>query len=182
MNSLFVFFNQICKKSAKSRLSRVKIGGFLNRRPPHSEFEGTKPSKGMCINRNTTYEPLSVQFGPKLRLVGWPRTRKKGGRRKSQNRYISPSCGSAISQPIWIKYNEFVDLTDFITRAKFGFEIFICFSRLRGRKTHFSYRKQMSYITVPCATALAWDEKVNKLATLTTCVTAPYFMMPGWRW
>jgi len=70
-------------------------------------------------------------------------TEKKGGRRKSQNRYISPPCGGAISQPICTKYGEFVDvdLTDIITSAKFGYKIFIGFFRLRGGKLHFPYRK-----------------------------------------
>jgi len=59
-----------------------QFGGFFDRRPPHSEFEGTKPPKGTCINRNTTFEPLNVQFGPKLRSVGWPRKRKKNQEKK----------------------------------------------------------------------------------------------------
>jgi len=108
-----------------------KFGGFSDHRTPNSRFEGTKPPKGTSINRNTIFEPLSVQFGPKLRPVGWPRKRKKkikkGGRRKSQNRYISPPRGGAISQPIFIKFGEFVDLTDVITPAKFGYKIFIGF-------------------------------------------------------
>jgi len=29
-----------------------------------------------CVNRNTSFEPLSVQIGPKLRPVYWPRKRK----------------------------------------------------------------------------------------------------------
>jgi len=37
-----------------------KFGGFLYLRPPHSEFEGTKPPKGTHINRNTSIELLSV--------------------------------------------------------------------------------------------------------------------------
>jgi len=56
---------------------RVKVWRFFGPETPHSEFEGTKPSKGTCINRNTTFEPLSVQFGPKLQPVGWPRKQKK---------------------------------------------------------------------------------------------------------
>jgi len=62
--------------------------------------------------------------------VGWPRKQKqnkKGGRRKSQNRYISPPRGDAISQPIFTKFGEFVDLTNVITPAKFGYKIFIGF-------------------------------------------------------
>jgi len=123
MNSLSVIFNQKCnfylgiltfkgsllsgalklkRFFARNRQQVQTFAGqylaFLDRRPPHSEFEGTNPppQKGACINRNTTFEPLSVQFGPKLRPVGWPRKwkkNKKAGRRKSQNRYISPPCG-----------------------------------------------------------------------------------------
>jgi len=66
---------------------------------------------------------------------------KKGGRTKSQNRYISPPRGGAISQPIFTKFGQFVDLTDVITPARFGYKIFIGFSRPRGRKSHFSYRE-----------------------------------------
>jgi len=29
-----------------------KFGGFLERRPPHSEFEGTKPLKGTCMRHD----------------------------------------------------------------------------------------------------------------------------------
>jgi len=92
--------------------------------------------------------------------VGWPRKRKKGGRRKSQNRYISPLHGGAISLLIFTKFGKFVDLTDVITPAKFGYKIFIGFSRPKGGKSHFTYLlilKRMAYITVPCATALACD-------------------------
>jgi len=102
MNSWFITFNQKCnfywgiltlKGSlllgalmlsdffARTRLSpdfyESQFGGFSDCRPPHSNSEGIKPPKGTCINRNTTFEPLSVQFGPKLRPVGWPWKRKK---------------------------------------------------------------------------------------------------------
>jgi len=96
--------------------------------------------------------------------VGWPRKRtkkKKGGSRKSQNRYTSPPREGAISQPIFTKFGEFVDLTDVITPAKFGYKIFIGFFRPRGRKSRFPYRKQTAYITVPCATALDCDCEAN---------------------
>jgi len=152
---------------ARNRLSPdfygSKFGGFSDRRPPHSKFESTKPPKGTCINRNTTFEPLSVQFGPKWRPVGWPRKRKKnkkGGRRKSQNRYISTPRGGAVPQPIFTKIGELVDLSNIITSAKFGYKIFIGFFRPRGGKSHFSYRKQRAYITVPCASALACDGRI----------------------
>jgi len=127
---------------------------FLDWRPPHSEFKGTKPSKGTCINQNTTFESLSVQFGPKLRPVSWPRKQKKkiGEIRKSQIRYISPPCGGAISQPICTKFDEFVDLADVITPAKFGSKIFIDFSRIGGKK-HFPVRNETAHLSVARATA-----------------------------
>jgi len=94
--------------------------------------------------------------------VGWPRKRKKikkGGRRKSQNRYIPSPRGGAISQPIFTKFGEFVDLTNVITPAKFGYKIFIGFSRLRGGK----FRIFPIESKVPCATALACDKQSIKL-------------------
>jgi len=49
----------------------------------------------------------------------------------------------AILQQICTKFGEFVDLTEIITPAKFGSEIFIGFSRPRGGKGIFSlYKKQ----------------------------------------
>jgi len=83
----------------------------------------------------------------------------KGGRRLSQNRYISPPCGGPFR-----KFGEFVDLTDVITPAKFGSKIFVGFSRPRGRKTHFPFRNQMAYITVRCAAALECDESSQREA------------------
>jgi len=38
-----------------------KFGGFLDRGPPRIKFEGTKSWKGTCINRNMSFEPLSVK-------------------------------------------------------------------------------------------------------------------------
>jgi len=87
--------------------------------------------------------------------------KKKGGRRKSQNRYISPPRGGAISRPICNKFGEFVDLV-IITLAKFGSKILIGFSRLRGDKTHFPFRNQTAYTTVPCTTALACDHGIKR--------------------
>jgi len=84
------------------------------------------------------------------------------GRRKSQNRYISPPCGGAHSQPICTKFGAFVDLTDVIKPVKFGSQQFICFSRLRGQKTHFPSRKQTAHITEICATALDFDIELDQ--------------------
>jgi len=97
---------------ARNRLSPdfygSQFGGFLDRRPPHSEFEGTKPPKGMCINRNTTFEPLSVQFGPKLRPVGWPRKlgKKRWEKKVTKLLYFTNMwrrhCATDLHQIWWV--------------------------------------------------------------------------------
>jgi len=71
---------------------------------------------------------------------------KKGGRRKSQNRYISPPRGGAISQPICTKSVEFVHLIDVNMAVKFGSKISIGLSMLRGGEKHFHFRKLTAYI------------------------------------
>jgi len=120
--------------------------------------------KGTCINRNTTFEPLGVQLGPKLRPVGWRRKWKKRKKKKSQNRYISPPCGGAISQSICTKFGEFVDLTDVITPAKFGCKISLVFPDREVEKLIFPLEIKRpiiynsTFVTVPCATALVCDK------------------------
>jgi len=98
MYSLFVIFNQkcnfigaswrlrcllsgalmlkrfVCKHGLSLDFYGSKFGGFLNRRPSHCEFDCTKS----CINRKTTFKPLSV------RPVGWPRKRKRKKMREKQ--------------------------------------------------------------------------------------------------
>ena len=49
---------------------RVEIVVFLGRRPPKSDFEGSKPWKGTCTKRNTSLETYSVRIGPELPPVG----------------------------------------------------------------------------------------------------------------
>jgi len=109
----------------------TKVVGFFGPQTLLYEFEGTKPSEGTFIHRKTTFEPLSVQLEPILRPVGRPRIRKKmkkGVSSKSQNRYVSPPRGGAISQPICTKFGELADLTNVITPVKCGSKIFIGFS------------------------------------------------------
>jgi len=73
------------------------------------------------------------------------RKKEKRGRRKSQNRYNTPPRVGAISQLIFTKFGELVDLTELITPAKFGYTIFIGFSRPRGGKSHFPYKANDLY-------------------------------------
>jgi len=97
-----------------------------------------------------------VQIGPKSdqNCDLWAGS-ENGKKRKSQNRYISPPCGGAISQPIYTKFDAFVDLSDVITPAKFGFKIFSGFFRPRGGIKHVPFRKQTAYnSTISYRTAL----------------------------
>ena len=56
---------------------RVEILVFLGRRPPKSEFEGSKLQRDTCTKHNTSFELLNVRIGPELRPVGEMRKRKK---------------------------------------------------------------------------------------------------------
>jgi len=87
-------------------------------------------------------------------------THQQRGSRKSQNRYISPPCGGAISQLICTKFGEFVDLIDIITPAK----IFISFPGWAVEKKNFPFRNKTAYITVPRAAALACDKTTTGLS------------------
>jgi hypothetical protein len=101
---------------------------------PQSKFKDSKQWKGTCIKWNTSSEPFGMRIGPKCRPVGWMRKRKKEkGRTKSQHSDISPPRGGAIWQPTCTKFGAFVELTEIVTHAKFGW-----FSRPIGGENHFS--------------------------------------------
>ena len=77
---------------------RVEILVFLGRRPPKSEFEGSKPPKGTCTNQNTSFELLNVRIGSELRPVGEMRKRKtkyKKWENKSHKSVIFHHCVEA---------------------------------------------------------------------------------------
>jgi len=115
MNSLFVIFNQLCnfywgiltlkgslllgvlmlkrffaRNSAKSaRLLRVKIWRFFGPETPHSEFECTKPQKARVSIGTRLLNYWACNSDQKLRPVGWPRKRKKAGRRVTKPLYLA---------------------------------------------------------------------------------------------
>ena len=62
-------------KSAKSE-NGSKFWCFLGRRPPKSEFDGSKPTNGTCTNQNTSFELLKVWICSELRPVGEMSKRK----------------------------------------------------------------------------------------------------------
>jgi len=105
---------------------------------------------------------------------GWLWKRKKRGKKKSQNRYTSPPRGCATLQPIFTKFGEFVDLTDVIYLSGLITKYSLLFSRPRGGKSHFPYRKQTAYIAVPCATTLAcdWIPAIQKFSGGTRTLTS----------
>jgi len=132
-----------------------KLGNFLDR--SLREFEGTKPSKGTCINLKTSFVPFSVQIGPKLRPVGWPRKlkkEKKTGEESHKTVIFHHHVEAPFRNRSSPKFGEFLELSDIIAPAKYGSKIFISFSRQRGEIKHFPFRIETAYITVPRATAL----------------------------
>jgi len=88
--------------------------------------------------------------------VGWPRKRKiEKMWEKLRNRYIALPCGGAISQPICIKFSDFVDFTGVITTVKFGSNILWLFQAKRWK---FAISLQKSNGLYNSATALACHE------------------------
>ena len=87
---------------------------------------------------------------------------KKKGEQKSQKCDISPLCGGAPYEPISTKFVVFIGLINVITCAKNGFKTYIGFSRPTGGKACFPIEKPTAYITLPCATALACDSRLQQ--------------------
>jgi len=109
----------------------------------------------------------------KIATCGLAEETEKGGR-KSQNRIISPLRGGAISQPIFTKFGEFLDLTDIITPAKFGYKIFIGFSRPRGGKSPFPYWKAYGlYNSAMRYRAGLWLHQINSDDYMVKCNSKP---------
>jgi len=59
--------------------------------------------------------------------------------KKSQKSYISPICGEAPTEAMYMKICVVGDLLDIITYAKFQNEIFRGYNFTVGRISHFSY-------------------------------------------
>ena len=59
--------------------------------------------------------------------------------KKSQKGYISPICGEAPNEALYMKICVVGDVLDLITCAKFQNEIFRGYSFTGGRIFHFSY-------------------------------------------
>ena len=60
-------------------------------------------------------------------------------RKKSQKGYISPICGEAPTEAMYMKICVVGDVLDVITYAKFQNEIFRGYNFTGGRIFHFSY-------------------------------------------
>jgi len=81
----------------------------------------------------------------------WACERKKGQDRtgkKSQNGYISPICGEAPTEAMYMKLYVVGDVLDVITCAKFQNEIFMGYNFTEDRIFHLSYWFWMGLTTV----------------------------------
>ena len=65
--------------------------------------------------------------------------KRTGQEKKSQKGYISPICGEAPNEAMYMKICVVGDVLDVITCAKFQNEIFRGYSFTGGRIFHFSY-------------------------------------------
>jgi len=64
---------------------------------------------------------------------------RTGQEKKTQKGYISPICGEAPTEAMYMKICVVGDVLDVITRAKFQNEIFRGYNFTTGRIFHFSY-------------------------------------------
>jgi len=65
--------------------------------------------------------------------------KRTGHEKKSQKGYISPICGEAFTEAIYMKICVVGDVLDVITCARFQNEIFRSYDFTGGRIFHFSY-------------------------------------------
>ena len=80
-----------------------------------------------------------MKIGRAVRAVRVNEKKRTGQEKKSQKGYISPICGEAPNEAMYMKICVVGDVLDLITCAKFQNEIFRGYSFTGGRIFYFSY-------------------------------------------
>ena len=120
--------------------SRPFLGSFWGTFPPNDVTHRPNPKKDRpCAEpRHLSHKPRKSVA--RFKLGVW--TRKKGQDKtgkKSQKGYISPICGEAPTEAMYMKICVVGDVLDLITYAKFQNKIFRGYNFTGGRIFHFSY-------------------------------------------
>ena len=131
--------------------------------PIHGSFWGTFPPNDVTHRSDPKKdhpwaEPRHLRHKPRKSVARFELgvcARKKrtgqdrtGQEKKSQKGYISPICGEAPTEAMYMKICVVGDVLDIITYAKFQNEIFRGYNFTEGRIFHFSYWFWMGLTTV----------------------------------
>ena len=103
--------------------------------------------KTTVLGRNHVIWAIKREYQSEVRAGHW-NEKKDRTRKKSQEGYISPIWGEALTQVIYIKKWLVGDLLDVITYAKFQNEIFSGYHFTGGQSFHFPIDTWMGLTTV----------------------------------
>ena len=115
------------------------LGSFWGTFPPNDVTHRPNPKKDRpwAETRHLSHKPRKSVARFELGVCA----RKKGQdrKKKSQKGYISPICGEAPTEAMYMKICVVGEVLDVITYAKFQNEIFRGYNFTGGRIFHFSY-------------------------------------------
>ena len=129
-------------------------GGFKAHFPQMMSLIVLTPKKDhpWAEPRHLSHKPQKsvarFQLGVWTRKKGQDRAGQDRTGKKSQKGYISPICGEAPTEAMYMKICVVGDVLDLITCAKFQHEIFRGYNFTGGRIFHFSYWFWMGLTTV----------------------------------
>ena len=126
-----------------------------------------------AINREISV--ARFELGVWSRKKGQDRT---GQDKKSHKDYISPICGEAPTEAMYMKICVVGDVLDVITYTKFQNEIFRGYNFTEGRIFHFSYWFWMGLTTVQryCAAC----DHINVINVYVTVTWYHYYLVNDW--
>ena len=134
----------------KNAYLRPFLGGFWGTFPPNYVTHRPNPKKDRpwAEPRHLSHKPRKSVA--RFELGVWMRKKRTGQDRtkKSQKGYISPICGEAPTEAMYMKICVVGDVRDVIMCAKFQNEIFRSDNFTGGRIFHFSYWFWMGLTTV----------------------------------
>jgi len=118
------------------------LGGFWGTFPPNDVTHRPNPKKD-----HPWAEPRHLNHKPRKSVAGFElgvcarkkRTGQDRTGKKSQKGYISPICGEAPTEAMYMKICAVGDVLDLITCAKSQNEILRGYNFTGGRIVHFSY-------------------------------------------
>ena len=133
--------------------SRPFLGSFWGTFPPNDVTHRPNPQKDHPWGRNHVIWAINREN--RSRGSSWAcewekkdRTGQDRTGKKSQKGYISPICGEAPTEAMYMKICVVGDVLDVVTYAKFQNEIFRGYNFTGGRIFHFSYWFWMGLTTV----------------------------------